>query len=325
MKLTKKQFLEMYRWLALIRETEAKMVEYHQHSPICELPHASLGQEAISVGCVYPLKKDDLVLPSLRTRGAFLIKGISSRTMMAGAFGKDTGAAHGKCTSHHMSDRSCGVIVGTGVVAGHVPIAVGTALASKLMGKDSVSVAFFGDGACNRGDIHESMNMAAVFNLPLIFVIENNRYAINVPASYHSKVKDFALRAAGYGIPGVVVDGNDLIAVYEVMTEALKRARNGEGPTVIECKTYRFRRHSEREPHDLRPEEEVKYQMEHNDPVKRYCSYLLDNGIARQEQLDELNSSVKEEVADAIKFAEESPFPDPSGYVLTNVYAEVKK
>jgi len=324
MKLTKKQLMEMYRWLVLIRETEVKMVEYHQHSPICELPHSSIGQEAISVGCVYPLRKDDLILPSLRTRGAFLIKGISSRIMMAGAFGKDTGAAHGKCTSHHMSDRTCGVIVGTGVVAGHVPIAVGTSLATKLMGKDSVSVVFFGDGACNRGDVHESMNMAAVFNLPVIFVIENNGYAITVPASYHSKVKDLAVRAEGYGIPGEIVDGNDLIAVYNVMQTAIERARKGEGPTVVECKTYRFRRHSEREPHDLRPEEEVKYQMEHNDPVKRYSAYLLDNGFAKREQLEEMNASVKEEVMDAIKYAEDSPFPDPRIYALTNVYAEVK-
>ncbi|MBR0357693.1 MAG: thiamine pyrophosphate-dependent dehydrogenase E1 component subunit alpha [Clostridia bacterium] len=319
---TPEQMLEMYRWLKLTRDTEAGMVEYHQHTPITELPHSSMGQEAVSVGCCYPLREDDLVHPSLRTRGAFLIRGISSRVMMAGALGKVTGAAHGKSTSHHMGDKATGVVVGTGCVAGNVPVAVGTALGTMLQGKDSVTVVFFGDGACNRGDVHECMNMASVFNLPIIFVIENNRYALTTPASFHSRVKDLASRASAYDIPGVTVDGNDVMAVYGAMLEAIRRARAMEGPTVLECKTYRYRRHSEREPHDLRPEGEIEYEMEHNDPVKRYVAYLLENGFATQEQIDAIDASVKEEVADAFRFAEESPYPEPEKYFWTNVYAE---
>lgn len=298
------------------------MVEYHKHSPLPELPHSSLGQEAISVGCVYPLRKDDQILPSLRTRGAFLVKGISSRTMMAGAFAKKTGAAHGKNTSHHMGDPSCGVVVGTGIVGGHVPIGLGTALAAKLQKKDYISVCFYGDGAANRGDVHESLNMAAVFDLPYIFVCENNQYAISTPLEKHTKVPDIALRAEGYGIPGVVVDGNDVLAVYDVMCTAIERARKGEGPTLIECKTYRWRNHSERDPRDLRPKEEIKDWIENKDPIRRYVDFLLHHKIAQQSELDELKQSAVDEVADAIAFAEESPFPQQET-ALTNVYAEV--
>lgn len=323
MEIHKKNHLEMLRWLHLIRETELRIVEYHKHSPLPELPHSSLGQEAISVGCVYPLRQDDQILPSLRTRGAFLVKGISSRTMMAGAFGKVTGAAHGKNTSHHMGDPKCGVIAGTGIVAGHVPVGLGTALVAKLQKKDFVSVCFYGDGAANRGDVHESLNMASVFDLPYIFVCENNQYAISSPAGFHTRVDNIAERAKGYGIPGIVVDGNDVIAVYDVMCEAIDRARGGKGPTLIECKTYRWKNHSERDPRDLRPKEEIKDWIENKDPLKKYISYLLGHNILSLEEISSIEKSVREEVDDAISFAENSSFPDPED-ALTNVYAEAK-
>lgn len=317
--LEKKDYLEMYRLLYLTRYTEEKMVEYHHHTAIPELPHVSIGQEAISIGTCYNLSKEDLVIPSLRTRGAFLAKGISSRTLMAGAFGKATGAARGKNTSHHMGDKERGVIAGTGVVAGHIPIGVGTALASKLSKRNYVTVVYFGDGATNRGDFHESLNLAAIWKLPVVFVCENNLYAISTPSSYHMAITDIAERANSYGIKGVTVDGNDLIAVYEAAQAAYDRARSGEGPTLLECKTYRWRGHSERDPRDSRNPEEIE-SWKKKCPVKRYKEHLTAEKIATPKELAEIEEQVKEEVQDAIKFAEVSPYPAQEE-TLTNVYA----
>ena len=319
-KLKKNDLLELYRWMLLSRVTEERMTEYHKHSPLAELPHAGIGQEAISAGTVYGLRIDDQILPSLRTRGAFIFKGISSRTMMAGAFAKVTGAARGKNTSHHMGDRSCGVVAGSGVVANHLPVAVGIALASKLQNKDYVAVPYFGDGGSNRGDVHESMNMAAAMKLPVVFICENNGYAISTPFTYHSAVKDLATRAAGYGMPGVVVDGNDVLAVYEAAQTAYARARKGEGPTFIECKTYRWKNHSERDPRDLRPQEEVA-EWKKKCPVLRYEKYLLETKTADAETLEEIRKGVVAEVEDAIAFAESSPLP-PAEEAALHVYCE---
>lgn len=318
-KLEKSDYLEMYRLLYLTRHTEERMVEYHHHSPLAELPHVSIGQEAISVGTCYKLRQDDLVIPSLRTRGAFMAKGISSRAMMAGAFAKVTGAGRGKNTSHHMGDRKTGVIAGSGIVGGHLPLGVGTALAAKLRKQDYVTVVYFGDGATNRGDFHEALNLAAVWKLPVIFVCENNLYAISTPASFHLPIKDVADRGASYGMPGVVVDGNDVLAVYEASQAAYERARNGEGPTLLECKTYRWRGHSERDPRDARPKEEIEA-WKQRCPVKNYREYLVSQGIATEEELNAIDEAVKDEVRDAIKFAEDSPFP-PGEEALLHTYA----
>ncbi len=313
--LKKKDCLEMYRWLYLTRRTEERMVEYHHHSPLTELPHVSIGQEAISVGACYNLRQDDLILPSLRTRGAFLVKGISSRRMMAGAFAKVTGSGRGKNTSHHLGDRQCGVIAGSGIVGGHIPLGVGTALAAKLHKQDYVSVVFFGDGATNRGDFHESLNMAAIWKLPVVFVCENNMYAISTPVSYHVAVPDIANRAAAYGMPGIVVDGNDVLAVYKEAQAAYERARRGEGPTLLECKTYRWRGHSERDPRDGRPPEEVAAWKE-KCPLKKFRDFLLAEQWAVAAELDTIEEDVKTEVEDAIRFAEESPYPPPEEALL---------
>ena len=312
-------YMEIYRWLYLTRHTEERMVEYHHHSPLTELPHVSIGQEAISVGACYNLRADDLILPSLRTRGAFLVKGVSSRQMMAGAFAKVTGSGRGKNTSHHLGDRKVGVIAGSGIVGGHIPLGVGTALAAKLKKKDYVSVVFFGDGASNRGDFHEALNLAAIWKLPVVFICENNLYAISTPASYHVAIKDIADRAAGYGMPGVVVDGNDVLAVYEAAQKAYDRARNGEGPTLLECKTYRWRGHSERDPRDGRPPEEVE-SWKQRCPLKKFKEYLLSEKIATEFDLEQIEATVRAEVEDAVKFAEDSPFP-PAEEALLHTYA----
>ena len=318
--LQRDDLLTLYRWMVLSRLTEERMTAYHKHSPLAELPHAGIGQEAIAAGTVLGLRRDDQILPSLRTRGAFLFKGISSRTMMAGAFAKVTGAARGKNSSHHMGDAEAGVVAGTGVVAGHVPVALGIGLAARLRREDRIAVAYFGDGACNRGDVHESMNMAAVMKLGVVFVCENNGYAISTPATFHTGVPDIAVRAAGYGMPGVVVDGNDVLAVYEAASEAYARARQGGGPTFIECKTYRWAGHSERDPRDLRPVEEIEA-WKAKCPVRRFHTWLLDHDIIDEAGLATLREGVVAEVDDAIAFAESSPLP-PAEEAALHVYAE---
>lgn len=318
--LKKEDLLKLYRWMLLSRVTEERMAEYHKHSPLPELPHAGIGQEAISAGTVLGLRLEDQILPSLRTRGAFIFKGIPSRTMMAGAFAKVTGAARGKNTSHHMGDPSCGVVAGSGVVANHLPVAVGIALASKLQKKGYVAVPYFGDGGANRGDVHESMNMAAAMKLPVVFICENNGYAISTPFTYHSAVKDLASRAAGYGMPGVVVDGNDVLAVHEAAQTAYGRARKGEGPTFIECKTYRWKNHSERDPRDLRPPKEVEA-WKKKCPILRFEKYLLETKTADKKALDGIRKDVIAEVDDAITFAESSALP-PAGEAALHVYCE---
>jgi TPP-dependent pyruvate/acetoin dehydrogenase alpha subunit len=306
--------------MLLSRVTEERITEYHKHSPLPELPHSGIGQEAIAAGTVYGLRKDDQVLPSLRTRGAFIFKGITSRTMMAGAFAKVTGAARGKNTSHHMGDPSVGVVAGSGVVASALPIAVGIGLAARLQKKDYISVVYFGDGASNRGDVHESMNLAAVMKLGVVFICENNGYAISIPFEQHTGVKDIAIRAQGYGIPGIVVDGNDVIAVHEAAQQAYSRARSGMGPTFIECKTYRWMGHSERDPRDLRPKEEIAAWKE-KCPIKRLRNKLLQEKLADEETLEKIHAAVVSEVEDAIAFAEQSPQP-PAEEAALHVYAE---
>lgn len=318
--LDKNELLEIYRLLILTRITEEKMVEYHQHTALQELPHAGIGQEAIAIGTCYGLSNEDQIIPSLRTRGAFLAKGVSSRVMMAGAFGKVGGPARGKNTSHHMGDKKLGVIAGTGVVAGHLPTGVGAALAAKLQNKDFVTVVYFGDGATNRGDFHEALNMAAIWDLPIVFVCENNGYAISTPQSAAMRIVDIADRALAYGMPGQIVDGNDVLAVYAAAQQAYKRARAGQGPTLLECKTYRWRGHSERDPRDLRPTQELEA-WKQQCPIKKFHNSLIAAKAATEDELADIIADSKNEVEDAIRFAEQSPYP-PAAESLLNVYAE---
>lgn len=318
--LKKEDYLEMYRWLYLIRQTEEAMMEINSHTPICELPHASIGQEAISVGICYGLKKEDQLIPSLRTRGAFMMKGISSRTMMGGAFGKDVMPCRGKNTSHHIGDVTCGVVSGSGILASHLPVAVGVGLAIKMNKEDSVVVACLGDGSCNRADVHEAMNFAAIYDLPVIFVIENNQYAMSTPIKKTARIAHLADRAAAYGIPGVTVDGNDTLAIYDAAMEAYQRAREGKGPTVLECMTYRWRGHSEKDTRDLRPKEEIEAWKERC-PVASFRKLVLENGLLTEEELAVVEKAADDEVADAVDYAENGPYP-PIELLETNVYDE---
>lgn len=321
MSLNDDDLVKMYRWMVLTRCFEQRACDLQYQRNLPELEHASIGQEAIGVGACYGLRPDDIIHPSLRTRAAFLIRGVTPDRAMAACYGKATGTARGKETSHHMGDKALGLVAGSGVVGGSIAVAVGTALACKLLDTSRVALCFFGDGASNRGDFHESLNLAAVQKLPVVFICENNLYALSTPASYHLPIQNVADRAGSYGIPGVIVDGNDVVAVYEAAQHAVARARQQEGPSLIECKTYRWRGHSER---DLkqgkgnRPLEEIEL-WKSRCPIKRLREQLLAKGILKERTVEEIEKEVTAVIDHAVEFAERSPYPAPEE-ALENVY-----
>ncbi len=318
--LTEKDLIQMYRWLVLIRAFENRVGELWTKGSLMESPHGSQGQEAIAVGACYGLRQKDQVLPSLRTRGAFLVKGVPARVQMAGMYAKATGPAGGKATAHHMGDAERGVLLGSGIVGASITVAVGAALALKLRRKDDVVVDFFGDGAAQRGDFHEGLNFAGVFKLPVVFILENNGFAEMTPLGKHFAGSDFACRAQGYGFPGMRLDGNDIFAVYEAVQTAAARARAGEGPTLLECVTYRLRGHSESHPPtELREIAEIE-QWRAKDPISRMRAHLAQRGILTEDLVRRIEAEVEAEIDGAVKFAEESPSPAPEE-LYEDVYA----
>jgi pyruvate dehydrogenase E1 component alpha subunit len=232
--------------------------------------------------------------------------------------GKETGFCHGRGGSMHIADLKKGNLGANAIVGGGIPIAVGGALAQSYLGKPNVTVAFFGDGASNQGTFHESINLASVWKLPVIFVCENNGFGISVPVKQSTSVKDISVRAAGYDIPGVTVDGNDVYAVYEAAEKAIKRAREGKGPTLIECKTYRWRGHWTGDPEVYRTKEDVKAWME-KCPIKRMKAAMLENKVATEAELEAIEKKAIADVEEAAAFAVASPEPDPAT-VMDNVY-----
>ena len=314
--------MQMYRWMVLTRWFEQRACDLQYQRNLPELEHASIGQEAIGVGACYGLHPDDIVVPSLRTRAAFLVRGVTPERAMAAIYGKATGAARGKETSHHMGDKTLGLVAGSGVVGGSIAVAVGTALACKLLNTSRVTLCFFGDGASNRGDFHESLNLAAVQKVPAIFICENNQYALSTPISYHLPIANVADRAASYGIPGAVVDGNDVVAVHVAVQQAVARARKQGGPSLLECKTYRWRGHSERDLKQgsyYRTNEEVE-QWKERCPIKRLREQLLSTGVLSDATVRLIDEEMIEVVDKAVAFAEQSPYPAPEE-ALEHVYA----
>ena len=314
--------MQMYRWMVLTRWFEQRACDLQYQRNLPELEHASIGQEAIGVGACYGLHPDDIVVPSLRTRAAFLVRGVTPERAMAAIYGKATGAARGKETSHHMGDKTLGLVAGSGVVGGSIAVAVGTALACKLLNTSRVTLCFFGDGASNRGDFHESLNLAAVQKVPAVFICENNQYALSTPISYHLPIANVADRAASYGIPGAVVDGNDVVAVHDAVQQAVARARKQEGPSLLECKTYRWRGHSERDLKQgsyYRTSEEVE-QWKARCPIKRLREQLLSAGVLSDATVRLIDEEMIQVVDKAVAFAEQSPYPAPEE-ALENVYA----
>jgi TPP-dependent pyruvate/acetoin dehydrogenase alpha subunit len=308
-KLETRDLLEMYRQLILTREFEDRLCGLWGRGGVVELPHGSQGQEAIAIGACFGLHPHDQVLPSLRTRGAFIVQGVPSKLQMAGIFGKVDGPARGKSTTHHMADPEHGVLLGSGLIGSDIPVAVGAALAFKLQKKDNVVINFFGDGAAQRGDFHEGLNFAGVFKLPIIFMLENNGYAEYTPLSKHFAGDNFACRAEGYGFPGIQIDGNDVLAVYEAVQTAIARARAGEGPTLLECMTYRYRSHCEgRAPAYMRDPAEIA-EWQEKDPISRFEALLVKRGVLDEARKESTAAAAKTEIEAAVQYAEESPFP----------------
>jgi pyruvate dehydrogenase E1 component alpha subunit len=293
-----------------IRHFENRVKELFAAGEIPGFVHLYLGQEAIAAGVCATLNQDDYITSTHRGHGHIIAKGADMKYMMAELYGKATGYNKGKGGSQHIAWPGLGILGANGIVSGGIPIATGAAMSAKLRKSGQVAVAFFGDGASNEGAFHESLNIAAAFNLPVVYVCENNLYGVGTRQSRVRKIEDIADRASGYGMPGLVVDGNNVLAVYEASLEAVKRARMGEGPTLIECKTYRWRTHFEGEPDTYRPPEEVEAWMR-REPIAPYRRHLIEQGIISASEADALEQRVIAQVDEAVEFARTSPFPAP--------------
>lgn len=317
----KKTLLELYRKMVTVRQFETMAGDYYAAGKIPGFIHLSIGQEASSVGVCSCLRPEDYVITTHRGHGHMIAKGADLERMTAELFGKKTGYCKGKGGSMHIADFSIGILGANGVVAGGLPIITGAGLSIKMRKTDQVAVCFFGDGATNRGPVHEAMNMAAIWKLPVLFVVENNQWSSTTHLKYSCSVKDLYKRANGYNMPGEKVDGNDILAVRKVTAEAVGRARAGEGPTFIENKTYRIKGHFEGDPQKYRTEEEVKSWQDGKDPINRFSRVLFKKRYLSKKLADQILAKVRAELKEAATFAEDSPFPEPEE-ALTDLYID---
>lgn len=312
--------LEMYRQMLTIRFFEEKVFELYGQNLVPGTIHLYAGQEAVAVGVCANLRKDDYITSTHRGHGHCIAKGARLDKTMAEILGRKTGYCKGKGGSMHIADFSIGMLGATAVVGAGIPIAVGAGLSIKLRGTGQIVACFFGDGASNQGTFHEGLNLAAVWGLPVLFVCENNLYAMGTRQSRVMMIEDIADRAASYGIPGVSVDGNDVLTVHHAVEEALERARAGGGPSLIECKTYRQKGHSRFDPAAYRPRDEVETWLK-RDPIVRLRTRLFDMDVLTEAKDREIVQNARTAVDEATKFALESPFPDPNE-ALEDVYAK---
>jgi TPP-dependent pyruvate/acetoin dehydrogenase alpha subunit len=305
---------EMLRTMQTIRRFEERASADYHAGNIYGVVHCYLGEEAVAAGVCAALNPDDQIISTHRGHGHCIAKGADLDRMMAELYGRETGYCKGKGGSMHIADFAKGMLGANGIVAGGISIVTGAGLAAQLLGNGRVAVCFFGDGAANAGPFHESINIAAAWKLPVIYVCENNLYAAQTGQMATHAMPDVAGRAAGYGIPGVVVDGNDIFAVHEAASKAVARARAGEGPTLIECKTYRHRAHTERKGQtDYRPREEVALWMsDARDPIARLVAHLKrQQGQLTDDEWKEMDSEIRARIERAVAFARASPFPQP--------------
>jgi len=319
MDLTNEQLIRMYTTMVKIRIFENRVAELFAEGKIPGFVHLYVGEEAVATGVCESLTNEDYIASTHRGHGHLIAKGGDIKKMMAELFGKKTGYCKGKGGSMHIADLDLGIMGANGIVGGGPPLASGAALACQYLGNDRVAVCFFGDGASNQGTTHEAMNLAACWKLPVVFINENNMYGISSCTLDSMCVPNVADRAAGYDIPGVVVDGNDAVAVWEAAAEGIKRAREGKGPSLIECKTYRHRGHFEGDPCAYREDSELA-EWKEKDPIPRLEQKLLEMEILTESKNEEIKKGLQEELSAAEKFAEESPFPDVSE-LLEDVYS----
>jgi pyruvate dehydrogenase E1 component alpha subunit len=313
--------LGLYRKMVEIREVEEALIRLFAEGRMPGFIHSYIGEEATGVGVCAALRSDDYITSTHRGHGHILAKGGDLSRFMAEVFGRRTGYCGGKGGSMHIADFEIGILGANGVVGGGIPIAAGAACSSVLATQDRVAAAFFGDGAADIGSFHESLNLAAIWKLPVVFVCENNGYADFISTQDHMLIEHISERAAAYGIPGVTVDGNDVLSVYEAALEAVQRARAGDGPTLFEAVTYRWRGHYEGDPQPYRADDEVA-QWRERDPIKRFREQLFELGILSDADVQTIQEEVQAAIERAVVFAESSSMPDPSA-ALTDVYTDL--
>ena len=309
MKLNEEKLVWMYKKMVEVRTFDEKVRDLYMRGLVPGTTHLYIGQEAVAVGVCANLRRDDYVFSTHRCHAHTIAKEVPLREIAAEILGKVTGCCKGKGGSMHLSRVDLGFVYSSAIVGGGVPLAVGAGLSIRLKKGDQVVVSFFGDGASNTGGFHEGLNLASLWKLPVIFVCENNLYAISVSTKKSTSVENIADRAAAYGMPGLIVDGNDVLAVYEAARNAVERARKGEGPTLLECKTYRWLGHFAGDPGDAyRTKEEVEAWKE-KCPIKKLKTKLVEEGILSEEEINRIDEEVKREVEEAAEYAINSPYP----------------
>lgn len=318
-KLTPEQLLDMFYWLKLMRAFDLRLSILVKQGKVHSGVYTGIGQEAIIVGTCFALRKEDFICPLHRDLGSFLMKGVEPRAMMSQMFGKAAGLSKGRDSALHSGVSELGIFGSTSMLGANLPVAAGLGLAFKMEKTDNVVVAYFGEGASNTGDFHEALNFAGVQRLPIVFVCENNLYAYSVPVEKSMAIDDVADRAASYGFDGVSINGNDVLAVYQSTQGALARARTGEGPTLIECKTYRWHGHSEHDKAFYRTDEELAM-WKSRDPIPTFTTYLQSRNVLSADKLKEVDDRVASTIDDAVEFAMNAPDPKPEDAV-TDLYA----
>ena len=320
----KELYMLMLKRMMLIRRFDETVKDLVQSAELVGMAHCYIGEEAVAVGACTALRDEDYITGNHRSHGHPISKGGDVRRAMAELLGKATGYCKGKGGSMHLADFEIGILGESGIVASALPVAVGAALGSKMQNNDRVVISFFGDGASNQGACHEAMNMASIWKLPVIFLCENNQYAVTTSFRDTVAVENVSDRAVAYNMPGVLVDGQDVMAMHEATVVAIQRARAGEGPSLIEAQTYRYEDHSEglnrilREPY--RTDEEVE-QWKERDPISLHSTWLKEQGVATEEEIDSVRSEVSQAIDDALEFARNSPYPDADD-LFTDMYAD---
>jgi acetoin:2,6-dichlorophenolindophenol oxidoreductase subunit alpha len=321
MNLSRDKQIDLYKKMIEIRLFEEKIQDLYARGLVPGSVHLYIGQEAIAAGVCAHLRKEDYITSTHRGHGHLIAKGADLKFMMAELFGRKTGYCKGKGGSMHIADFDLGILGSNGIAGGGIPIAVGAGLSSKMRRTDQVTVCFFGDGASNNGTFHEGLNFASVHRLPVVFICENNLYGISVSQKQHQAIQDISIRSIAYNMPGITIDGNDVLAVYQTSGEAIQRARAGEGPTLVECKTYRWRGHYEGDPNQgrrYRTLEEIQSWIK-KCPIKRFEEKLIKEKVLNKNKMMHIRKEVEGRIEEAVTFANQSPFPDPQD-IFEDVY-----
>jgi TPP-dependent pyruvate/acetoin dehydrogenase alpha subunit len=318
--LNKAQLHDLYYWLQLNRRMEEKLVALYRTGKVVGGVYTSRGQEAISIATAYALEPDDLVAPMIRNLGSLLVRGFRPEDLFAQHMARSTSPTGGRDGNMHMGDLRRGVIAPISMLGALIPVMTGAALAAKMQGRKIVALTYLGDGGASTGDFHEGLNFAAIQKVPLVLVIENNGWAYSTPTSRQTANTEFVTRAQAYGIIGFQVDGNDVLAVYEIARQAFDHARQGLGPALIEAKTMRMKGHAEHDDAWYVPRSELE-KWKSNDPIERFEKYLFESRFMSNEERDTILERVGSEIDRAVEFAENSPFPE-GGHALDRVYQE---